>query len=288
MSKRRRRLNISLIILSFLLAGWTAWICRQSSPSYTDSAPSASLAKDSAGRAAPSDIITAPVAASAAADSINDTAPTTAYTPTDTPGSRTGASARTAAIKVNDADVRHMTGSHPFSMEARKVLSGALQETDSLSRRRILSYCEHLRTSYTTRDIDFLRQVFSDNALIIVGHTVRTSDAASPKGTPKTAYSIRSKREYLERLAKIFDSGKEIDLNFSGFRIMRHPTMEGIYGVTLRQQYSCGGYADDGWLFLLWDFRNPSMPLIHVRTWQPANSLSGEDDIIDMSDFNLE
>ena len=215
---------------------------------------------DSAGRPATSDIITAPVAASAAADSINDTAPTTAYTPTDTLGSRTGASSRTATIKVNDADVRHMTGSHPFSMEARKVLSGALQETDSMSRHRILSYCEHLRTS----------------------------DAASPKGTPKTAYSIRSKREYLERLAKIFDSGKEIDLNFSGFRIMRHPTMEGIYGVTLRQQYACGGYADDGWLFLLWDFRNPSMPLIHVRTWQPANSLSGEDDIIDMSDFNLE
>ena len=288
MSKRRRRLNISLIILSILLAGWTAWICRQSSPSHTDTIPSAQLANDSAGPPAPSDIITAPTAVLTPTDSLPDTAPTTAYTTIDTPATRTASSARTHAIKVNDADVRHMTGSHPFSLEARKVLSGALQETDSTSRHRILSYCEHLRTSYTTRDIDFLRQVFSDNALIIVGHTVRTSDAASPKGTPKTAYSIRSKREYLERLAKIFDSGKEIDLNFSGFRIMRHPTMEGIYGVTLRQQYACGGYADDGWLFLLWDFRNPSMPLIHVRTWQPANSLSGEDDIIDMSDFNLE
>ena len=288
MSKRRRRLNISLIVLSILLAGWTAWICRQSSPSHTDTIPSASPSKDSTASQRHSDIITAATAATTPADSITETAPTTAYTTTDNTGFRSGNSARVASTRINDADVRHMTGSHPFSTEARKVLSGDLEESDSLSRHRILSYCEHLRTSYTTRDIDFLRQVFSDNALIIVGHTVRTSDAATPRGTPKVTYSIRSKHEYLERLAKIFDKDKEIDLQFSDFHIMRHPTMDGIYGVTLRQRYVCGGYSDDGWLFLLWDFRNPSMPLIHVRTWQPTGSLSGEDDIIDMSDFNLE
>lgn len=44
---------------------------------------------------------------------------------------------------------------------------------------------------------------------------------------------------------------------------MRHPTMDGIYGVSLRQQYKSDRYADDGYLFLLWDFRNESMPLIH-------------------------
>ena len=276
-----------LIVLSMLLAVWAVWICRQSSPSHTDTLPSASLAKDSTPSQQPTDIITTPATAITSADSVNNTRSTAAYAP-DNAVSHSSASARVASTRINDADVRHMTGNHPFSAEARKVLSGDLQETDSMSRHRILSYCEHLRTSYTTRDIDFLRQVFSDNALIIVGHTVSTSDAATPKGTPRVTYSIRSKREYLERLAKIFDSGKEIDLQFSGFHIMRHPTMEGIYGVTLRQRYACGEYSDDGWLFLLWDFRNPSMPLIHVRTWQPTRSLSGEDDIIDMSDFNLE
>ena len=282
MHERRRRLNISLIILSILLAGWAVWICRQPSSSYAPGIRTESPDGDSATitAATPADIIAAHVADSTSADTIPDTAPTTAYRPE--------APASIRSMSISDVDVRRMTGTHPFSAEARKVLDGNLEESDSLSRHRILSYCEHLRTSYTTRDIDFLRQVFSDNALIIVGHTVRTAEASSPKGTPKVSYSLRSKREYLANLTKIFDSGKDIDLRFSGFRVMRHPTMKGIYGVTLRQDYSCGSYSDDGWLFLLWDFRDPSMPLIHVRTWQPARSLAGEDDIIDMADFNLE
>ena len=282
MHKGRRRLNISLLILSILLAGWAVWICRQPSSSYAPGVAGEAAAVDSASlqAAEAADIITSAVAATAPSYSVADTAHSTTYIPE--------APAPVRSVKMGDIDLRRMTGTHPFSAEARKVLDGNLEESDSLSRHRILSYCEHLRTSYTTRDIDFLRQVFSDNALIIVGHTVRTGDASSLRGTQKVSYSIRSKREYLANLAKIFDSGKDIDLRFSGFRIMRHPTMEGIYGVTLRQEYSCGGYSDDGWLFLLWDFRDPSMPLIHVRTWQPARTLSGEDDIIDMSDFNLE
>ena len=44
---------------------------------------------------------------------------------------------------------------------------------DAKNRRMILNYCEHFRTAYTTKDIDFLRQVFSDKALIIVGNMVK-------------------------------------------------------------------------------------------------------------------
>ena len=190
-----------------------------------------------------------------------------------------------------DAEPRAMLADHPFRLEAAKVLSGRLEATDSLRRHKILSYCEHLRTSYTTRDIDFIRQVFSDNALIIVGHVVKTGakPGAAISNNSKVVYNIRTKREYLENLSRIFDSGKPIDVKFSEFRIMRHPTVEGLYGVTLRQEYSCGNYSDDGYLFLLWDFRNMSMPLIHVRTWQPSMSVGpDEDDIIGIGDFNLE
>lgn len=282
MSKGRRRLNISLIILSMMLGGWAVWICRRPSSVYVPSSAAAVLAAD-------------PVKEDRQK---KDLEKATLLTDTDQEVKQSAGTGHALndhnvrpvlSTRMHDADVRFMTGSHPFSAEARKVLSGDLEESDSLSRHRILSYCEHLRTSYTTRDIDFLRQVFSDDALIIVGHTVRTAEASSIRGTPKVTYSLRSKNEYLSNLVKIFDSGKDIDLRFSGFRIMRHPTMEGIYGVTLRQEYSCGGYSDDGWLFLLWDFRDPSMPLIHVRTWQPAKSIGeNEDEIIDMSDFNLE
>ena len=188
-------------------------------------------------------------------------------------------------------DITTMAKDNPFFAEASKVISGKLEEKDADNRRMILNYCEHLRTSYTTKDIDFLRQVFSDQALIIVGHVVKTADnnsAAGIEGDEKVTFSLKTKKEYLERLEMVFAANKKIDVKFTDFRIMRHPTMEGIYGVSMKQKYTSDRYSDDGYLFILWDFRNESMPLIHVRTWQPAASVNGEKEIIGIRDFYLE
>jgi hypothetical protein len=73
---------------------------------------------------------------------------------------------------------------------------------------------------------------------------------------------------------------------------MRHPTTPGIYGVSLRQRYTSDRYSDEGYLFLLWDFRNEAEPKIHVRTWQPYNidehhTLSN-DAVFNIRDFNLQ
>ena len=188
-------------------------------------------------------------------------------------------------------DITTMAKDNPFFAEASKVISGKLEEKDADNRRMILNYCEHLRTSYTTKDIDFLQQVFSDQALIIVGNVVRSADnnsATGIEGDEKVTFSLKTKKEYLERLEKVFAANKKIDVKFSDFRIMRHPTMEGIYGVSMKQKYTSDRYSDDGYLFILWDFRNKSMPLIHVRTWQPTASVNGEKEIIGIRDFNLE
>lgn len=197
-------------------------------------------------------------------------------------------SATTMTFK--DADINRMpTSSHPFAREAKKILAGGLEADDSISRRKILNYCEHFRTAYTTKDIDFIRQVLSDDALIIVGHTVKTQKDNTAIGESSAVrYHIRSKHEYLKNLTAVFAANKKITVDFSDFKIMRHPTMEGIYGVTLRQKYSSDLYSDEGFIFLLWDFRNQSMPKIHVRTWQPSKDVNDEDDIIGISDFNLQ
>ena len=188
-------------------------------------------------------------------------------------------------------DITTMAKDNPFFAEASKVISGKLEEKDADNRRMILNYCEHLRTSYTTKDIDFLRQVFSNQALIIVGNVVRSADnnsATGIEGDEKVTFSLKTKKEYLERLEMVFAANKKIDVKFTDFRIMRHPTMEGIYGVSMEQEYTSDRYSDDGYLFILWDFRNESMPLIHVRTWQPAASVNGEKEIIGIRDFYLE
>lgn len=175
-----------------------------------------------------------------------------------------------------------------------KVVSGRLEEDDAERRRIILNYVEHLRTAYTTKDVDFLEQLFSERALIVVGTVIRASSQESEGylSPRQVVYNIKSKQEYLGRLKELFRANKHIDLQFSGFKIMRHPTAEGIYGVSLRQAYRSDLYSDDGYLFLLWDFRNPAMPQIHVRTWQPAfpdgHTPLPEDEILDIRNFNLQ
>ena len=192
-------------------------------------------------------------------------------------------------VRLPASDIRKIVQSSPFYAEAARIVSGKLAETDAARRRQILNYCEHLRTAYTSKDIDFLRQVFSDEALIIVGNVVKPSkETGKLSADSRVSYALHTKRDYLSRLSKVFAANKQVDVKFSDFRIMRHPTKDGIYGVSLRQRYHSDRYADDGWLFLLWDFSNASMPLIHVRTWQPSATVSGSDGVVDISDFNLE
>lgn len=188
---------------------------------------------------------------------------------------------------------KEVSKQNPFYTEATKVLSGKLEETDAEHRRMILNYVEHLRTSYTTKDIDFLEQLFSENALIVVGTVIHTGEEAengylSPS---QVVYNVKSKRQYLDRLKQVFKANRNIRVNFSKFQIMRHPTQPGIYGVSLRQGYSSDIYSDDGYLFLLWDFRDETAPKIHVRTWQPSlledRTPLPEDDIFNIRNFNL-
>ena len=301
MSRRRRKINISLLILSGILGVWAAFLY---------SRPTLVLSREGNMVENSTDTINRPEIESAkSTDDLAVVKSMAATNGTEEPERPQGTErsdrsqgtemsdrsqekeAVVAFTRFREADVSRMVADHPFQKEALKVLRGGLDETDSISRRRILSYCEHLRTAYTTRDIDFIRQVFSDNALIIVGHMVKTgkTTSESQSGSSNVRYSLRSKREYLEKLRALFDSGKEIDLKFFDFKIMRHPTLPGIYGVRLRQSYKGGDYSDDGYLFLLWDFRDISMPLIHVRTWQPTDAEGvREEDLIDISDFNLE
>lgn len=195
---------------------------------------------------------------------------------------------------LNTQEWKNISKRSPFYEEAKKVLAGKLSETDAENRRMILNYVEHLRTSYTTKDIDFLEQLFSEEALIIVGKVIRNAPKREGQylSQEQVQYNVKSKRAYLDRLKILFKRNKEIKLKFSDFKIMRHPTQDGIYGVTLRQGYSSDLYSDDGYLFLLWDFRDEASPLIHVRTWQPSmlndQTPLPEKDIFNIRNFNLQ
>ncbi len=165
--------------------------------------------------------------------------------------------------------------------------------SDIAERMMILDYVEHFRTSYNQKDLKFLRQVFSDDALIITGKVVqvRKSDI-SPAGK-KVIYTTQTKQQYLDNLARAFKTNSYIKVSFDDVVIVEHPTIRGVYGVTVHQKWNTARYSDEGYVFMVWDFRNPDMPQIHVRTWQPdfIDKARGQrlnpNDVFTLSDFDL-
>ena len=174
-----------------------------------------------------------------------------------------------------------------------KVLKENQAVSDFRFRQMILDYVEQFRTAYNTKDINFLNQIFSDDALIITGKVVKTvpSDMNKFISGEKVIYTKQSKKEYLSKLTSIFKSNKRINVLFEDIDVIRHPAKENFYGVTLKQGYSSDRYSDVGYLFLLWDFTNEDAPKIHVRTWQPEMLSKGkplpEEEIFTVEDFDI-
>ena len=165
--------------------------------------------------------------------------------------------------------------------------------TDIKDRMMILDYVEHFRTSYNLKDLKFLRQVFSDNALIITGKVVKVRKSEVVPSGNKVIYTTQTKQQYLDNLARAFKSNSYIKVTFDDVVIVEHPTIQGIYGVTVHQKWNTARYSDEGYVFMVWDFRKPDTPQIHVRTWQPdyIDKARGQrlnpNDVFSLGDFDL-
>lgn len=169
------------------------------------------------------------------------------------------------------------------------VIKDGNDVTDLRYRQLILDWTERLRTSYNTKDIDFLEKVYSEDALIITGTVIRSTkdNISQPE---RIVYNSKSKRDYIAGLKKVFAKNKYIKVTFDDIKVTAHNNKP-VYCVTLHQGYSAsGGYHDDGYLVLIWDFRDENYPQITVRTWQPYE-INGkplpEEDIFKLDDFTI-
>ena len=169
------------------------------------------------------------------------------------------------------------------------VIKSNLELTDLRRRQMILDYVEQFRTAYNQKDINFLNQVFSEDALIITGKVITTKHAEGFT-SQKIEYNKQDKKQYISKLRGVFQRNSYIKVTFDDIEVKRHPVNTNFYGVTLLQGWTSGKYHDDGYLFLLWDFSNENAPQIHVRTWQP-DKVGGKplpkDDIFSLSDFDI-
>ena len=157
-------------------------------------------------------------------------------------------------------------------------------------RQVILDFVENFRTAYNRKDIPFLTQVFSDDALIITGRQIKQAKADAGISLAKSfEYKRQTKAEYLANLTGVFQRNKTIKVIFDDIKVVKHPMKDYYYGVTLRQGWRADTYSDVGYVFLLMDFKDENNPIIHVRTWQPNKYDDGtevpEDKIFSLSDF---
>lgn len=173
----------------------------------------------------------------------------------------------------------------------KQILNSTTGGTVDFQRRQlILDWVERFRTAYEQKDLEFMEQVFSDDALIITGKVIKKAEKSEIQ-MPKIEYKKQDKKGYLNGLRKVFANNKRIRVTFDDIEIKMHSTESDVYGVTLHQGYRSDYYGDDGYVFLLWDFMDESAPKIHVRTWQPDKFGDGtpvpKNELFDLDDFDI-
>jgi hypothetical protein len=144
------------------------------------------------------------------------------------------------------------------------------------ARQSIIEFLENYKTAYALKRIDYLRTIFDDDAVIIVGYVanrmVRSYGTDSQGSSFRNhEYVVRtqySKEEYLKKLEKCFNSNEFVNIRFANNEIRKAKDGE-EFGIQIKQDYYSTTYGDIGYLYLQVDLNDKERPVILVRTWQP-------------------
>lgn len=171
-----------------------------------------------------------------------------------------------------------------FDKQSQKVKSIAFRLTDITenqilskekwsdeARLTLINFIEDYQTAYALKRSDYLNQIYSESALIVVGSVLKETkknDNIHLDEKVKIKYDTLSKSQYLTRLNKVFGNTEFINIRFTETSFNTVNGINNVIGVQLKQEYFSSSYGDVGYLFLMVDLRG-ALPVIHVRTWQP-------------------
>ena len=142
------------------------------------------------------------------------------------------------------------------------------------ARKILTEFLENYKTAYSLKRLDYLQQIFDENAVIITGKVVKK---APPSGDNQKLYANnkfvqltrQSKQEYMRNLERSFNSKEFINIRFAENDVVKAGRGGEIYGIQIRQDYYSNNYGDTGYLFLMVDLNDPKNPIIKVRVWNP-------------------
>ncbi len=141
------------------------------------------------------------------------------------------------------------------------------------ARQAIMEFLENYKTAYALKRIDYLRSIFDDDAVIIVGHVAHRmermpGDQNSFRDNKYIKRTQYSKEQYLKNLEACFRSNEFVNIRFANNDV-RKAKDEEEYGIQIKQDYFSTNYGDEGYLYLQVDLNKRKEPVIKVRTWQP-------------------
>ena len=168
-------------------------------------------------------------------------------------------------------DAQHKISNITFGLDQQST-SDILSKRawDDSSKMQLISFLENYKTAYALKRLDYINDIFSDDALIITGRVVkRAVPNEVMRNNQYVEFTRHNKQDYLKRLSRIFSSNEYINLKFANTDLTKMGKGGELYGIQIRQDYFSSHYGDTGYLFLMVDLNNPDNPIIHVRTWQP-------------------
>ena len=143
------------------------------------------------------------------------------------------------------------------------------------ARNAIMNFLENYKTAYALKRLDYIEQVFDDNAVIISGCVIRRPKGRELENSEQfisnqyVRYTRVNKDEYIDRLRRSFAGKEFINIRFSNNDVRKMSKGGELYCIQIKQDYYSSNYGDSGYLFLMVDLNRPDAPIIKVRTWQP-------------------
>ena len=145
------------------------------------------------------------------------------------------------------------------------------------ARELILEFLENYKTAFCLKRIDFLKNIFHDDTPIIVGSEVKVATInpmnerqVTSTGRKIIKYNRYTKYEYISKLRRAFNANEFINIRFTECDVQWQEAAEGeFFSIQIAQDYCSSSYADQGYLFLMFDATNHDAPQIKICTWQP-------------------
>ena len=144
--------------------------------------------------------------------------------------------------------------------------------TDSI-RMVIATFLENYKTAFALKRADYIKSIFDDDAIIIVGHVIKKAQKSAENSkyldNEMVKHTRLSKQEYIRNVERSFKSNQFINIRFTDNDVKKMGVGADTYGIQIHQDYYSSSYSDTGYLFLMVDLNDIDQPCIKVRTWQP-------------------